>query len=106
MKKISPFLWFDTRAEEAADFYVSVFDNSRIVSTTHYLEGGPLSAGTVLTVEFVLDGEEFTALNGGLVFAFNPAVSFVVDCATQNEVDRLWQALSAGGEPGQCGWLT
>jgi predicted 3-demethylubiquinone-9 3-methyltransferase (glyoxalase superfamily) len=106
MKKISPFLWFDTQAEEAANFYVSIFDNSRIVGVNHYREGAPMPAGTVLTVGFVLDGEELTALNGGPVFAFNPAISFVVNCDSQKEVDHLWQALSKGGEPGQCGWLT
>lgn len=106
MQKIGPCLWFDDQAEEAADFYVSVFENSRIVHVARYLEGAPRPAGSVLTVEFVLDGETFVALNGGPVFAFTPAVSFVVDCATQDEVNRLWQALSDGGQEGQCGWLT
>ena len=106
MQKIGPCLWFDDQAEEAADFYVSVFENSRIVHVARYLEGAPRPAGSVLTVEFVLDGETFVALNGGPVFAFTPAVSFVVNCATQDEVNRLWQALSDGGQEGQCGWLT
>lgn len=106
MQKISPCLWFDSQAEEAANFYVSVFPNSRIVSTTRYVEGLPQPAGTVMTVSFVLDGEEFVALNGGPVFHFTPAVSFVVHCETQAEVDRFWQRMTEGGEEGQCGWLT
>jgi len=107
MQKISPFLWFDNQAEEAAEFYVSVFENSRILSVSRYPEGSPGEAGTVMTARIVLDGEEFTLLNGGPIFEFNPSVSFVVNCATQAEVDRLWDALTAdGGEAGQCGWLT
>ncbi len=107
MQAISPFLWFDSQAEEAAEFYTSVFRNSRILSTTRYPEGSPGEAGTVMTVRFVLDGEEFTALNGGPIFRFTPAISFVVSCPDQAEVDRLWTVLTAdGGEEGQCGWLT
>jgi predicted 3-demethylubiquinone-9 3-methyltransferase (glyoxalase superfamily) len=106
MQNVTPFLWFDGRAEEAASFYVSVFKNSRIERTAYYREGSPGPAGSVMTVEFVLDGVEFVALNGGPQFVFSPAVSFVANCETQEEVDRLWQSLSEGGEEGQCGWLT
>ena len=106
MQKISACLWFDGQAEEAADFYVSVFKNSRILGTSYYAEGLPRPAGSVLTVHFVLDGEEFVALNGSPQFKFSPAVSFVASCETQDEVDYLWQKLSEGGEEGQCGWLT
>lgn len=105
-QKISPMLWFDDQAEEAAEFYVSVFPNSELLDVTHYGEGAPKPAGTVLTVSFRLAGEEFTALNGGPEFKFNEAVSFVVDCASQAEVDAYWDKLTAdGGEPGPCGWL-
>ena len=105
-QKISPMLWFDDQAEDAAKFYVSVFPNSEILNVTHYGEGAPRPAGTVLTVSFRLDGEEFTALNGGPEFKFNEAVSFVIDCASQAEVDAYWDKLTAdGGEPGPCGWL-
>jgi len=107
IQKITPFLWFDDQAKRAAEFYVSVFDDSRILDTTYYLEGSPGPAGSVQTVEFELDGMRFTALNGGPVFQFNSAISFVVDCDTQAEVDAKWDALlSGGGEPVQCGWLT
>jgi predicted 3-demethylubiquinone-9 3-methyltransferase (glyoxalase superfamily) len=106
MQKIGPCLWFDGQAEEAASFYVSVFKNSRIIGTTHYLEGMPRPAGSVLTVRFILDGEEFVALNGGPQFKFSPAISFVANCDTQAQVDELWQKLSEGGLEGQCGWLT
>ncbi|MGO9111929.1 MAG: VOC family protein [Thermoguttaceae bacterium] len=106
MQKITPSLWFDTQAEEAANFYVSVFKNSRIVRTNHYLKGSPGTAGSVMTVQFILDGVEFVAINGGPQFKFTPAISFVANCATQNEVDRLWQELSEGGQEVQCGWLT
>ncbi|PKQ15706.1 MAG: hypothetical protein CVT67_08275 [Actinobacteria bacterium HGW-Actinobacteria-7] len=106
MQKIGPFLWFDTRAHEAAEFYVSVFKNSKILGTSYYGEGAPLPAGSVMTVNFVLDGEEFIALNGGPVFEFNPAISFVVNCESADEVDELWDKLTADGEEGQCGWLT
>jgi predicted 3-demethylubiquinone-9 3-methyltransferase (glyoxalase superfamily) len=105
-QKISPMLWFDDEAEDAAKSYVSIFPNSEILSVTHYGEGAPRPAGTVLTVSFRLDGEEFTALNGGPEFKFNEAVSFVIDCASQAEVDAYWDKLTAdGGEPGPCGWL-
>jgi predicted 3-demethylubiquinone-9 3-methyltransferase (glyoxalase superfamily) len=106
MQKISPFLWFDGKAEEAAKFYVSIFENSRIVKTNYYLEGSPGVPGSVMTVEFVLDGVEFVALNGGPYYQFSPAISFSVACRTQEEVDRLWRELSAGGQEVQCGWLT
>ncbi len=105
MQKISPCLWFDTEAEEAARFYTSVFPNSRIVDVAHYGEAGPREAGTVMTVEFELDGQEFVALNGGPEFTFSEAVSFQVSCESQSEVDRLWSTLSEGGEEGPCGWL-
>ena len=105
MHNVHPCLWFDGRAEEAAKFYVSVFKDSEIVNTARYLEGSPGEAGSVLTVRFVLDGQEFLALNGGPQFTFSPAISFVVPCQTQAEVDEYWERLSAGGEEGQCGWL-
>jgi len=109
MQKISPFLWFNNQAEEAAKFYVSVFKNSKLGSIARYDEAAAAAAGqrvgSVMTVSFKLNGQEFTALNGGPIFNFTPAISFVVNCRTQAEVDRLWDALSAGGEPGQCGWL-
>jgi predicted 3-demethylubiquinone-9 3-methyltransferase (glyoxalase superfamily) len=104
-QKITPFLWFDSQAEEAANFYVSIFENSEILSANRYGEAGPGTAGTVMTVSFRLDGQEFTALNGGPEFSFTEAVSFVIDCDSQAEVDRLWDALTEGGEPGPCGWL-
>jgi predicted 3-demethylubiquinone-9 3-methyltransferase (glyoxalase superfamily) len=106
MQKITPFLWFDNQAEIAAEFYVSVFKDSRIVRKNHYPEGSPDRSGTVMTVQFVLEGMEFVAINGGPQFSFSQAISFVVNCETQDEVDRLWQALSAGGQEVQCGWLT
>jgi predicted 3-demethylubiquinone-9 3-methyltransferase (glyoxalase superfamily) len=105
MQKITPFLWFDTEGEEAARFYTSVFPNSRIVEVMHYGEAGPRQAGTVMTVEFELDGQRFVALNGGPDFTFSEAVSFEVECETQEEVDRYWTTLSDGGEEGPCGWL-
>jgi predicted 3-demethylubiquinone-9 3-methyltransferase (glyoxalase superfamily) len=105
MQKISPFLWFDTNAEEAVDFYISVFKNSKIISKSKYSEGAPLPAGTVMVIVFQLDGEEFMALNGGPVFKFSQAISFVVKCETQSEIDTLWEKLSDGGEIQQCGWL-
>jgi len=106
MPKISPFLWFDKEAEEAANFYVSVFKNSKLGKIQRYPEGAPSPAGTVMTVAFELDGEPFTALNGGPVFQFNESISFVVDCADQAEVDYFWDKLTAdGGKPVQCGWL-
>jgi predicted 3-demethylubiquinone-9 3-methyltransferase (glyoxalase superfamily) len=105
MQKITPFLWFETQAEEAANFYVSLFKDSRITSVSRYGEGGPGKPGTVMTVNFQLEGQEFIALNGGPEFTFSPAISFFVDCATQEEVDRLWEKLIEGGEEVQCGWL-
>ncbi len=105
MQTITPFLWFDTQAEQAAKFYVSVFKNSRIVTTARYGEAGPGPKGSVMTVLFELDGQQFIALNGGPQFKFTEAISFSVSCETQEEVDRFWQQLSAGGEEGPCGWL-
>ena len=108
MDKLGTCLWFDHEADEAAKFYVSIFKNSRIVSTSRYPEGPPAPerAGSVLTVQFVLDGREFMALNGGPQYKFTPAVSIVVHCDTQAEVDEIWEKLTAGGEEVQCGWLT
>jgi len=105
MQKITPFLWFDTQAEEAARFYVSIFSNSRILKTVRYGEAGPGPTGAVMTVAFELNGVPFTALNGGPLFHFSEAISFVVNCQSQAEVDSLWEKLSAGGQPGRCGWL-
>jgi predicted 3-demethylubiquinone-9 3-methyltransferase (glyoxalase superfamily) len=106
MPKITPFLWFDTQAEQAANFYVSVFKNSKITGVSHYTEGAPGPAGSVMTVGFNLDGQDYTALNGGPLFTFNESISFVVHCADQAEVDHYWTALTAdGGEESQCGWL-
>ncbi len=109
MQKITPFLWFDNQAEEAANYYVSVFKNSRIVRIDRYgSESAEVSGrpnGSVMTVTFELDGQVFTALNGGPIFKFNEAISFVVDCETQEEVDGLWAKLTAGGTEVQCGWL-
>jgi len=104
-QKITPFLWFDGNAEEAARFYVSVFKNSKIVTTARYGDAGPGPKGSVMTVVFSLDGQEFIGLNGGPHFKFTEAVSFSIDCKTQEEVDYYWDRLSAGGEPSQCGWL-
>jgi predicted 3-demethylubiquinone-9 3-methyltransferase (glyoxalase superfamily) len=105
MKKITPCLWFDTKGEDAAKFYVSVFPNSRIVQVNHYGEAGPRPAGTVMTVDFELDGEQFMALNGGPEFTFDEAISFSIDCADQEEVDHYWSKLSEGGEESVCGWV-
>ncbi len=105
MKGITPFLWFDTEAEAAANFYVSLFPNSQVRSVSHYGEAGPREAGSVMTVEFDLDGRRFVALNGGPEFTFTEAVSFVVNCEGQSEVDELWEKLGDGGEHGPCGWL-
>jgi len=106
MPNITPNLWFDDNAMEAAEFYVSVFPNSRIGDILHYTDAGPGPAGTVLTVEFVLDGQPFIGLNGGPAFQFDEAVSLQIDCADQAEVDYYWDALTAdGGEESQCGWL-
>lgn len=105
MQKIVPFLWFDNRAEEAANFYISVFKKSKIGRIARYGEEGPGAKGTVMTVEFMLEGQEFVALNGGPAFSFSQAISFVVNCTTQKEIDAYWEQLSAGGEQQLCGWL-
>ena len=105
MSKITPFLWFDGKAEEAMNFYVSIFKNSKVVSVTRYGEAGPGPKGTVMSATFQLDGQQFFALNGGPLFTFSPAISFFVNCETQQEVDELWEKLSAGGEKQRCGWL-
>ena len=110
LQRITPFLWFDDKAEEAAKFYVSIFKDSRIGTITRYDEEGAKAAGrpkgSVMTVPFELDGQPFTALNGGPHFQFSGAISFVVNCDTQEEVDHFWEKLSAGGREIQCGWLT
>ena len=105
MQKITPFLWFDNQAEEAMHFYVSIFKNSTAGGVTRYGEVGPGPKGSVMTATFEIQGQQFTALNGGPYFKFNEAVSFVVDCKDQAEVDEMWESLSEGGEKGQCGWL-
>lgn len=105
MQKITPFLWFDSQAEEAAHFYISMFPNSRIVRVARYGEAGPRPKGSVMTVEFEIAGQRFIALNGGPQFKFTEAISFSVDCKTQEEVDAYWEKLSDGGEQGPCGWL-
>jgi predicted 3-demethylubiquinone-9 3-methyltransferase (glyoxalase superfamily) len=105
MQKITPFLWFDNQAEEAVNFYTSIFKNSKFGSITRYGEGGPGSEGTVMTATFQLEGQEFIALNGGPQFKFTEAISFSVDCETQEEVDYYWERLSEGGEEQPCGWL-
>jgi len=105
MPEITPFLWFDTEGEDAANFYTSVFPNSKIVDVARYGSAGPRPEGTVMTVSFELDGKRFVALNGGPDFKFNESVSFLVNCKTQDEVDAYWSKLSEGGEEGPCGWL-
>jgi len=105
MPKITPFLWFNSNAEEAANFYASVFKNSKVKAVTRYSGAGPGPKGSVMTVSFELDGQEFTALNGGPQFTFTEAVSFVVHCDTQQDVDYYWDKLTAGGQESQCGWL-
>ena len=105
MQKITPFLWFDNHAEEAANFYVSIFKNSKILSISRYGEAGPGPKGSAMTVMFQLDGEEFIALNGGPLFKFTEAISFVVNCETQQEVDEFWEKLSEDGGESRCGWL-
>ena len=105
MQKITPFLWFDTQAEEAAKFYASIFPNSRILNTARYGDAGPGSKGSVMTVEFELDGQRMIALNGGPQFKFTEAISLSVDCKTQEEVDHYWTKLSQGGQESMCGWL-
>jgi predicted 3-demethylubiquinone-9 3-methyltransferase (glyoxalase superfamily) len=104
-QRIVPNLWFDTEAEEAANFYVSVFKNSRIVSVLHYTEAGPRDAGMVMTVEWELDGQRFVGINGGPEFKFDEAVSFEIKCEDQEEIDYYWEKLSEGGAEGPCGWL-
>jgi predicted 3-demethylubiquinone-9 3-methyltransferase (glyoxalase superfamily) len=105
MQKITPFLWFDGQAEEAMNFYVSIFKNSRVGRVTRHGEGGPGPKGTVMSAIFQLEGQEFMALNGGPQFMFTPAISFFVNCETQQEGDELWEKLSAGGKKERCGWL-
>jgi predicted 3-demethylubiquinone-9 3-methyltransferase (glyoxalase superfamily) len=105
MQKITPFLWFDGNAEDAVNFYVSLFKNSKVISFARYGEAGPGPKGSVMTVKFQLEGQEFIALNGGPHFKFTEAISFVVNCETQQEVDEFWAKLSAGGQESQCGWL-
>ncbi|HLX88506.1 MAG TPA: VOC family protein [Acidimicrobiales bacterium] len=106
MGKITPFLWFDDQAEEAVDFYLSVFPNSRIQQVARHAEGGPGPAGSVMTIHFELDGNEFVALNGGPAhYGFDESISFFIDCPTQDDVDRYWAALTDGGEEIACGWL-
>jgi predicted 3-demethylubiquinone-9 3-methyltransferase (glyoxalase superfamily) len=105
LQKITPFLWFDRQAEQAADHYVAIFKNSRITNVQRYGDAGPGEKGSAMVVEFELDGQKFIALNGGPQFQFNEAVSFYVTCADQAEVDYLWERLVDGGEPGNCGWL-
>ncbi len=105
LNRITPCLWFDTQGEEAANFYTSIFDNSRIVQVSHYNDAGPRPAGMVLMVDFVLDGQSFLALNGGPEFTFDEAISFQVNCESQEEVDEFWDKLTDGGEEGPCGWL-
>jgi predicted 3-demethylubiquinone-9 3-methyltransferase (glyoxalase superfamily) len=105
MQKITPFLWFDNQAEEAANFYVSIFKNSKIGTISRYGEAGPGPKGTVMVVTFQLGGEKFIALNGGPLFKFTEDISLSVNCQTQEEVNELWEKLSEGGEKGRCGWL-
>ena len=105
MQKFTPFLWFDGKAEEAMNFYTSIFQNSKIGNVVRYGEAGPGPKGTVMTATFRLDGQEFIALNGGPQFKFTEAISFWVNCETQEEIDEMWEKLSAGGEKGRCGWL-
>ncbi len=105
MQKITPFLWYDTQAEEAANFYVSIFKNSRILNVSRYGDAGPGPKGSAMSVTFELDGQRFIALNGGPHFKFTPAISFFVDCKDQQEVDDLWNKLSSGGRIDHCGWL-
>lgn len=105
MQKITPFLWFDGKAEEATNFYTSIFPNSKIVSVMRYGEAGPGAKGSVMSATFELHGQEFMALNGGPMFSFSPAISLFVQCETQEEVDKFWEKLSEGGEKQRCGWL-
>ena len=109
IQKVTPFLWFDSKAEEAVKFYTSIFKNSKILGITRYDETGSKASGrpkgSVMTVAFQIEGQNFTALNGGPVFKFSPAVSFVINCNNQEEIDHFWSKLSKGGKPNQCGWL-
>jgi len=105
MQKIVPFLWFEDKAEEAMNFYVSVFKNSRVVRVSRYGDAGPGAKGTVMSATFQIEGQDFFALNGGSLFSFTPAISFFVNCETQQEVDELWEKLSEGGKKERCGWL-
>jgi len=105
VQKITPFLWYDNNADEAVSLYISVFKNSKITDITRYGDAGPGPKGSVMTIAFQLEGQDFIALNGGPMFKFTEAISLSVDCKTQQEVDELWEKLSAGGQPGQCGWL-
>ncbi|MEO8265158.1 MAG: VOC family protein [Ilumatobacteraceae bacterium] len=105
MPRITPNLWFDLESEQAAEFYCSIFPNSKIRQVSYYGEAGPRPAGTVLTVDFVLDGQSFTAINGGPEFTFDEAVSFLISCEDQDEIDYYWKHLTDGGEEGPCGWL-
>jgi predicted 3-demethylubiquinone-9 3-methyltransferase (glyoxalase superfamily) len=105
MPRITPNLWFDTQGKEAAEFYVSVFPNSEIKHISYYGEAGPRPAGTVLTVDFILDGQDYTAINGGPDFTFSEAISLLINCADQEEVDYYWEKLGEGGQEGPCGWL-
>ncbi|MFZ6721906.1 VOC family protein [Undibacterium sp. Ji49W] len=106
MQKITPFLWFDQQAEEVALFYTGIFKDSEVVSISRYGDGAPMPKGTVMTAKFILEGQEFVALNGGPHFTFNPAISFVVNCDTQQEVDYYWEKLLDGGTESRCAWLT
>jgi predicted 3-demethylubiquinone-9 3-methyltransferase (glyoxalase superfamily) len=105
-QKITPCLWFNFNAEQAVAHYLSIFPESRIVALTHYGDGGPGPKGAVMTILFEIEGERVLALNGGPQFSFTPAISLIVNCETQGEVDRLWDGLCEGGKPGRCGWLT
>jgi predicted 3-demethylubiquinone-9 3-methyltransferase (glyoxalase superfamily) len=105
MQKISPFLWLNDQAEEAMNFYVSIFKNSKVLGVSRYGEGGPGPKGSVMVAKFQIEGQEFHALNGGPQFTFSEAISFLIDCETQQEVDELWEKLSAGGQKSRCGWL-
>lgn len=105
MQDITPMLWFDNNAEEAVDFYASIFPQTKIGTVLRYSEAGPGPTGSVMTIAFELNGQKFVALNGGPIYKFTPAVSFVVHCETQDEIDRYWEKLSAGGTPNVCGWL-
>ncbi|HWL92501.1 MAG TPA: VOC family protein [Phycisphaerae bacterium] len=105
MQKITPFLWFDNNAEEAVNLYLSIFKNSKTTKVARYGDAGPGPKGSIMTIAFQLEGQDFIALNGGPMYKFTEAISLSVDCKTQQEVDELWEKLSAGGQPGQCGWL-